>query len=441
MQSSIKIDKKEIIRRKQQSQKDKQRQTLGGLRVGSIGNREKTLTVSKAPAISSTTVKPFFNVGVSKNNGSVLVRGCDYLLQYSSAANVVPYTNMFSVAINPLSQNFSSTRLSNFALNYEKYVFKKIVFHLTAMNSTNSTGGYVMAYDRDVSDAPPAPSNQGIQTMYANTSSTFGSAWESRSLVCTLDDTQDFYYTNYDGTTPRLTYQGILNVLSATTIVGPIQFMLWMEYEIMLMNPALENQDVSSQVNPIVASLPSGGPLKLVSLINQGSTVAGSPIPVNSNQNQILQLNNSSKLQNNLSSINLPSGYFSVEIPANVQNLAASTVSPQIFSALQSNLQIPNNLPQIVLSNLTKGIINYVTSGPAGTLSNYAVGLYTQFTQGSSATVMDFVKLYIYSPQGGSFLQLLFTELNTEASGNLIAYIGGLISIQKISQQQFLAAA
>jgi hypothetical protein len=226
-------------------------------------NNQKPMTVSKAkgqtmkanptnavnvPFVSFKERKSYFQVS-GGNADSVRIKGCDFLSSFAWGTGITAGSAIQNVLVSPGAGALVSTRLGKFAQLYEKYVFKRLQFFVQSSANTNVSGSYILSYDRDVSDpTPPGNSQDSIRQYLAHAGSRAGAAWESISIDCRLTDTQDFYYTNPSaGGDERLCYQGQVYMACMSPINAQQTFNMWVEYDILLMDPQLETTVTESK--------------------------------------------------------------------------------------------------------------------------------------------------------------------------------------------------
>lgn len=197
------------------------------------------------PAQSSNLSTYFRTLGNS-NLGHLRLQGQDFLSNLQDPGDLtIAGTNVLNVRINPL--NFVGTRLALFARLYDKYIFKRLRFHFQPGNSTLTDGALILAYDRDVSDDLPPQSPVGVREYLSMMGSKTTQVWKNLTLDCPLSDTQDFYYTDEHGSLndDRLVYQGRFLMAVMQSITNNLSGSVWIEYDIMLMDPHLEEAAVS----------------------------------------------------------------------------------------------------------------------------------------------------------------------------------------------------
>lgn len=180
---------------------------------------------------------------------AIRVQGQDYLTSINCNSDVAG-TLLYNEVINPLTGVFSNTRLAKYAELYEKFLFKNLRFHYEPVCPTTTSGGVILAYDRDPSDPTPPASDHGLHQYYAMMGTRSGPSWESIVLDCPLSDTQDFYYGNGRGGDERLFCQGQIYVAASTIMPASTALaMLWLEYDVLLFDPQLEEIDVSNRAS------------------------------------------------------------------------------------------------------------------------------------------------------------------------------------------------
>jgi hypothetical protein len=196
-----------------------------------------------APAAEATERLNFFRVLPSSQDGSIRIHGQDYIGTLLTPGTVNPGTNIANYLINPLAPLFAGTRLQAFGQLYEKYVFKRLKFHYAPAVPTTELGQIVLSYDRDVGDLTPEASQHGIHEYLAMAGARTTAVWKPVTVDCPLTDTQDFFYTGYAGVGDmRLAYQGqfyVANVVN--TAINRNLGSIWVEYDLILMDPQLES--------------------------------------------------------------------------------------------------------------------------------------------------------------------------------------------------------
>ena len=197
------------------------------------------------PSAKSKVRSAYFRVSdasTSKYPDAIRVQGQDFLTSIT-AANQAAGAVVYNEIINPLTGVFDNSRLGKFAELYEKFLFKDLKFHYDPACPTSTSGGLVLAYDRDPSDPTPAASDHGLHQYYAMMGTRSGPVWDNISIDCPLSDTQNFYYGNGRGGDERLFAQGQIYVSASSLLpTGPLG-LLWVEYDILLFDPQLEEKD------------------------------------------------------------------------------------------------------------------------------------------------------------------------------------------------------
>jgi hypothetical protein len=174
--------------------------------------------------------------------GAQHIRGHE-LLNVNGISTLTLGALLMNVFINPLA--FHGTRLAGQAKLFEKYIFRRLVFHFEGSNSSSTSGLLLMSYDRDISDETPSQDIDGLRELAANASSCFFKPWEEGLMDCKLSDTQDFYYTNDDSQAERFAYQGQFYLNVAADLSSACKGALWVEYDIDLFDPSFEIENDS----------------------------------------------------------------------------------------------------------------------------------------------------------------------------------------------------
>lgn len=171
--------------------------------------------------------------------GSVRIQGQDYMGTVSWGTGSGAGSVIVNYFLNPSSPPFSGTRLSQFSTLYDKFIFTNFKFHTTSANPTTSIGSFILAYDRDTTDATPPSSDDGIRSYMSMQNAVSGTNWENLTMNCSLEDTQDFYYCSPTGDN-RLSFQGQLYAAVMVPAAATMTQSLWVEYDIVFMDPQLE---------------------------------------------------------------------------------------------------------------------------------------------------------------------------------------------------------
>lgn len=230
------------------------------------------------PAATGAVMRSKFNVTAGSFSNSIRIIGQDYLFAVptNSLDNVGKVVSNFDVS--PIIQG---TRLLQFAQLYDKYVFRKLIFHYVPAVGTTNSGSLIMAFDKDCMDVTPSAA-VSINTLTSYEGAVTFPIWQSATMSCSLTDHQKFYYCNeVVGSDPRLVYQGQLYIAEATpTLYTGIVGSIWMEYEIELFDPQLESSAVQSDyANSVTAvTIPAGSQSALTRLALSGSATETGPI-------------------------------------------------------------------------------------------------------------------------------------------------------------------
>lgn len=152
---------------------------------------------------------------------------------------------------------FAGTRLEQFSKLYEKFLFRKLTFKIVSGSASTVAGSYLMAYDRDASDPTPPNSITGLKALASYENAKEFKIWEDGQIVCPLIQPDDGYYTN-SGTDERLFTQGqfyLMTVFGAS--LSNQNFALWVEYQLDLFVPQLEQEFIANLANANTAATPN----------------------------------------------------------------------------------------------------------------------------------------------------------------------------------------
>lgn len=183
---------------------------------GRVNTGEVLERSTSAPAAKAFDTATSFKEGRSnKFKDGITVTAVDHL-EYVA----VPADDSIGAVCNEIYLNPSElggTRLEKYAALYEKYLFDIIdVEYLPAVSSATK-GALIIAYDRDISDDTPPPTEQGVRMFSAMEGSRDGNVWSKHEIRCKLLAPDAGYYTNpVAGGDDRLSYQGQIYV--ATTV-------------------------------------------------------------------------------------------------------------------------------------------------------------------------------------------------------------------------------
>lgn len=336
------MDKREMKKRAQQSARDKKmaRRPSGGKGTTmSVGTR-------KIPAATYKERRTVFESSPSGKNGRIRVVGQDYLGQFNTSSNLGAGSLIFNYPIAPTSAVFQGTRLGTFALLYEKYVYRRMKFHIQTGTPTQTQGSYVLAFDRDISDPIPPSTEAGVRLVLANQFARTAAVWEDCSIDVPLVDTQDFYYTNYTGSDARLAYQGRVISVVQTPLAGNTSLSMWCEYEIEFMDPALETSDVQSALsyNNSTGSTLGQGPNNLIPILNNnGSGIKGDVLNLAINGAGLLS---GSNVTGGNQGFVIPSGTYEAELAVGIKNPSSSAATFSAYLPISTNVANPSGTAQ-----------------------------------------------------------------------------------------------
>lgn len=231
---------------------------MGNIRASAKATKVSSMTM--APSAVSRVFKPYYTSVPVGNKGQCRVSGGDLLTPIqTTGANNFTGTVLSNFVICPLSTVFQNTKIYYESLRYEKFRFRKLIFHWCPDAPTSTSGSIVMGYDPDPADTnismvATTSINQyqigfaTVQTLLGFQDSVKGNVWESFSLNCKTikNDPQDFYYTSQQGGDARLFSQGQVYVaLGGQTGTNILLGSLGVEYEIDFFDPSLD------QLNPM----------------------------------------------------------------------------------------------------------------------------------------------------------------------------------------------
>jgi len=388
-------------------------------------------TVKGQPSIRYNELRSSFSSTRSAKDGSLLVKGMDYLGPSNGAATST-VTTLFNYSINPLTGLFTGTRLQNFALNFDKYVFKRLVFHVQTATPTSTGGSYVVGFDRDIDDPLPPASDAGVRTLMANQGARNAAICENVSINIPLADTQQFYYTNYSGADARLVYQGRLVGMNTTPITAAYSLCVWCEYEILFMDPSIETLDLNSVgtyktyaltpaqvsypatlVTPVkgdILSLVPANPPILANTAYKASPATPTPLGFNI-ATGLYMYETVMKLTNSGSGTSQAYAYLSAV--ANIASgISATVANSQNYTTAQSNVNIATS---------NTGDVGY-------SISSIAAG----------SNVTSVLRWIISIPPGGGVLTPILAQSASDASGVVVAVANNIYySLQKISPSGF----
>jgi hypothetical protein len=389
----------------------------------SVGQRTATAPVSKYREFRS-----YFNTQKTRADGSLLTNGQEYLGQIA-ADPMGAGQLLFQAPIGPFTTAFSQGRLANFALNYEKYVFTKLKFHVQSGTSSTHAGSYIISFDRDVSDPLPPNGEGSIRMLMANQHSRTAAIWESQSITIPLEDTQKFYYTNYTGDDPRLAYQGRLLVYTQTPLISACNMSVWVEYEICFMDPALGQNDMAQEIPIKNSSFPTLEKNKGVALADPAyaTTVIGDVL------DKVATGFGTSQLFDRINGdfgYKIPAGDYEVELNTRMTPSSTTTTSPNNMSHVIYGQSTISSTPLTVKANPRSAVVQ-----------NAAIDFGSNFARIISTTLTGAVSHFLTSsfvlsvPSGGGIIAPYLANQPGSVNGlNLLQ--GAFMIIRRITSKQ-----
>lgn len=203
-------------------------------------------TMQSAAAAYGAELRSFQEIVKSPNahrfKDAIRVRGVEWLGPVTIPANAVAGQTVRNDYVQPGA--LTSSRLALFGAMYEKFLFTKINMHYTPAVGSGQAGTILLAYDRDISDDTPPPSEVGIRQYMSWEDTVVGNVWSPHTLRSKLEAPETGFYTDEAaGGDDRLAYQGQLYVAvvnplgNATPItIGNVAI----EYEVDLFVPQLQ---------------------------------------------------------------------------------------------------------------------------------------------------------------------------------------------------------
>lgn len=378
------------------------------------GGMGTTMSVSSAPLRQTLNIQPYFKTDRSSRDGSLVISGCEYMGQFNSQVLVPTGDLLADLPIAPSSDAFSNGRLSNFASNYEKYVFTRLRLVVQSASAADVSGAYIAAFDRDISDPRPTGGESVIRQLAATQHSKTANVWQSAVVDVPLEDTQNFYYTNYIGGDPRLAYQGRFQVAAATPINSGCILSFYCEYVIKFMDPSLEDLSVGSVITGgTQMSLAKGKVYFPLSGVQQSSQ----SLPIVMAQPNFVTQNtaNYQPVGAPAQGWSVPSGKYLVELDMNIQNPNSSFAATALYylSAIANN-----NIVQPLVRQMNQRFVDaqqyvgYSTAqtGEIGYTSNLSASLVTNVA----------MKWLCSVPAGGAILCPLIAELASDNAASAI---------------------
>jgi len=231
-----------------------------------VNTREREVS---APAVRSKIMQADFKVNSGKERGSLRIQGQDWLCRVVAPPANLPtfevpgfvYNNVF---VNPLE--LVGSRLSLFAMLYDKYRFNKLKFKFVPCTGSAQVGAIGLSYDRDISDLTPPATDGGVRALLSMQDAEAGPAWCPLEANCPLSQPEEGLFVNpVVGGDERLSYQGQLYVWcleSTSKVAGTAIGDVYVEYDCDMFCPQLD------QAIPVVQ-------------VQSGAAYAGNPTGAN----------------------------------------------------------------------------------------------------------------------------------------------------------------
>jgi len=252
MQKSNKMKSLRNSRNKENKNKPK------GSKQGVLSRNNGTSTMRSA-SVATAMVRTMPSARISNGRDSTRIVHREYLTDiYSYATFGIDKT----YSINPGSR-VCFPWLSAIAARYESYRFNRLAFCYETTSATSVAGSVILAVDYDASD--PAPLSKSVMLSYKD--AVRASPWEMVKFKCDISDLtkRHTYYTRVaavpSGTDPKLYDLGILYVGSAGGAGGTVIGELYVEYDVVLMTPQIDDTMNSLQIfgnGAITRNLPFG---------------------------------------------------------------------------------------------------------------------------------------------------------------------------------------
>lgn len=250
--------------------------------VGFLNTIERPVEKYSAPIVESESRRAFARVSSVKNKmygDAIKVHGQDLLSRglFSTTGDSLLVNLLVAI------QELSGTRLQLWGQMYEKFLFKKLAFHVTPSAPTTSSGSYVLAYDRDPTDPTPSASLAGSKALMSYEGSCDFPIWTPGSIYCPLIQPTEGFYTG-SGSDERLFTQGQLYIWQLDPASSALPFTVWVEYECEFYVPQLDQPGLYQALQPggsftpstYIATSPTA-PYTLYDVMNAaGTTLNGS---------------------------------------------------------------------------------------------------------------------------------------------------------------------
>jgi len=123
--------------------------------------------------------------------------------------------------------------LSTIALNYEKYRFRRLVFHTASLAPTSTGGRIGLGFDYDSTDAVP----QSRQEFYSLTTNSEGPVWDSLAMNVAVDQQFRFTGTHAVADSKLIDFGQFLVYTDAVAVASSVLADLFVDYEVELILP------------------------------------------------------------------------------------------------------------------------------------------------------------------------------------------------------------
>jgi len=179
-----------------------------------------------------------------KLRDAIRVQGQEYLGPVQVLPGEEPGSVYMEIYLSP--GEFAGTRLSLYARLYEKFLFEEMDFDYLPAVGSEVPGQIVIAHDRDILDATPPSSQQGVRQFLAMEDARAGSCWKPITARCPLRSEEDGFFCNpVVGSDDRLAYQGqvyVACVVPSNLASGSTLGTLLLRYSCVFLIPQLENE-------------------------------------------------------------------------------------------------------------------------------------------------------------------------------------------------------
>lgn len=247
-------DKREIARRKAQSIKDKKAAIAPTSPQKGKAKRSREVSLQRPivgpPRSSNQTSgvkseRRLATVGSMKmsiGDTSIRIKGREMFRFYNQAA-VNSYAVIDNVLISPIA--LASSRLAAMAGLYEKFVFNSLVLRWIPTGPTTVTGGLIMSWDSDPTDATPPATIAGTRSFTEHPCSITFPPWETAQIKIGPPNGFIGYTDGYSGAEERIVFQGQW-YLAATAGISSLTGYVEMDYDITFMDPQVSGVTTGS---------------------------------------------------------------------------------------------------------------------------------------------------------------------------------------------------